>query len=291
MAGACSRARRLAKLLAAAPLLAAALAAPVAAKPVELSQQALDAFERQVRLTEARVDQELGRGTGFLWMDTQSETKRRAAYAELRQGQVVIERLETLVDGESIKCPHGLIHHWVGVIFVPGATLEQTLRLVEDYDHHADYYKPDVTRSKILEHHGNDYKVYLRFYRRKILTVVLDTEHEVHYFPMDATHAYSRSYSTRVTEVENPGKPDESQKPVGKDGGFLWRINTYWRFLERDGGTYVQCESVSLTRDIPPGLGWLLNGLVSSIPRESLTQTLTATRNALARKSTAFAAR
>jgi hypothetical protein len=51
-----------------------------------------------------------------------------------------------------MKCPHGLIHHWVGVIFIPGATLEQTLRIVEDYDHHADYYRPDVMRSKILEH-------------------------------------------------------------------------------------------------------------------------------------------
>ncbi len=290
MAGACSRARRLAMLLAAA-LLAAALAVPAGAKPVELRQQTLDAFERHVRLTEAHVDQELGHGTAFLWIDTQPEAKRQAAYAELRQGQVIIERLETLANGQPIECPHGLIHHWVGVIFIPGATLEQTLRIVKDYDHHADYYKPDVMRSKILAHHGNDYKVYLRFYRRKVLTVVLDTEHEVHYFPIDATHAHSRSYSTRVTEVENPGKPDESQKPAGNDGGFLWRINTYWRFLERDGGTYVQCESVSLTRDIPPGLGWLLSGLVSSIPRESLTSTLTATRNALARKSSAFAAR
>ncbi len=282
--GTSGRARRLGALLAAVGLFAA-VAPRVAAEPapVQLRQQTLDAFYLYVRLTEARVDDELRRGDRFLWVDGLPEAKRQAAYATLRQGQVWIERLEARQDGQPIRCPHGLIHHWVGVVFVPGATLEQTLRLVEDYDHHAVYYKPDVMRSKILEHHGNDFKVYLRFHRKKILTVVLDTEHEIHYFPVDATRAHSRSYSTRVAEVENHDRPDEYQKPVGNDGGYLWRINTYWRFLERDAGTYVQCESVSLTRDIPAGLGWLLGGFVTSIPRESLAFSLTATRNALLR--------
>lgn len=268
-------------LLIAAGLLAAATPAAANPGPVQLKPKTLEAFERYARLTEARNDDELRRGTPFLWVDSLPEPRRRAADAELRQGQVVIERLETQQDGQPIQCPNGLIHHWVGVIFIPGASLEQTLRLVEDYDHHSTYYKPDVMRSKILEHHGNDFKVYLRFYRKKFITAVLDTEHEIHYFPIDATHAYSRSYSTRVAEVENHDKPNEREKPIGDDGGYLWRINTYWRFLERDGGTYVQCESVSLTRDIPKGLGWLLGPLVTSIPRESLTFSLSATRAAL----------
>ena len=252
--------------------------------PVELKQKTLDAFDLYIRLTEARVDDELRRGNRFLGVDALPEAKRQEAYAELHQGRVWIERLETRQNGLPIQCPKGLIHHWVGVVFIPGATLVETLRLVEDYDHHAVYYQPDVMRSKILDHHGNDFKVYLRFHRRKILSVVLDTEHEIRYFPVDATHAHSRSYSTHVAEVENHDKPDEHQKPVGNDGGYLWRINTYWRFLERDGGTYVQCESVSLTRDVPTGLGWLLAAFVTSIPRESLTFSLAATRTALLRK-------
>jgi len=276
-------------LVVAAGLLGAVPRAAADPGPVQLKQQTLDAFDLYVRLTEARVDDELRRGTPFLWVDALSDAKRQAAYAELQQGQLAIERLETRQAGQPIQCPNGLIHHWVGVIFIPGATLEQTLRLVEDYDHHAVYYKPDVMRSRILEHNGNDFKAYLRFHRKKILTVVLDTEHEIHYFPLDATRAYSRSYSTHIAEVENHDKPGERQKPVGNDGGYLWRINTYWRFLERDGGTYVQCESVSLTRDIPTGLGWLLSGLVNSIPRESLTFSLTATRNALRKPPTSVA--
>ena len=100
------------------------------------------------------------------------------------------------------------------------------------------------------------------------------------YFPLDATHCYSRSVATRIAEVVNPAQPDEHEKPVGHDGGFLWRLNSYWRFEEKDGGVYVEVESISLTRDIPMGLGWLIKPFVTSIPRESLQMTLGSTRSA-----------
>jgi hypothetical protein len=102
---------------------------------------------------------------------------------------------------------------------------------------------------------------------------------------VDATQAWSRSRSTHIREVENAGKSDEQLKLEGDDRGLLWRMYTYWRFEERDGGTYIECQSISLTRDIPTGLGWLVGPYVSSVPRESLTFTLTATRAALQRKS------
>ena len=65
--------------------------------------------------------------------------------------------------------------------------------------------------------------------------------------------------------------------------GFLWRFNNYCSLEERDGGTYIQCESLSLTRDIPSGLGWLVKPFVTSIPKESLEFTLTAICAALAK--------
>jgi hypothetical protein len=82
--------------------------------------------------------------------------------------------------------------------------------------------------------------------------------------------------------VENPGKSDEREKMPGDDGGFLWRMETWWRLEERDGGVFVQSEVASLTRNIPAGLGWLIGPFVTSIPRESLTFTLEATRKAVA---------
>jgi hypothetical protein len=174
-----------------------------------------------------------------------------------------------------------MIHHWIGTVFIPGATLAQTLALEEDYDHHQDYFRPDVMRSKILYHDGNDFTIELRLYKKKVITTVLDTEHEVHYTLVDSTHAWSRSRTTRIQEVDNAGEKDERLEPVGHDRGFLWRMNTYWRFEERDGGTYVECQSISLTRDIPTGLGWMIGPYVTSVPRESLTFTLATTRSAV----------
>ncbi len=251
------------------------------AESAEQSPATREAFDRYVRITEARISTELTPGGAFLWPDKLHGGERDGAYAALRRGEIQIERVATLDHGQEIFCPRGMIHHWVGIVFVPGATLDQTLRMVQDYDHHAEVYAPDVVRSKLISRSGDNFRVFMRFRRKKIVTVVLDTEHDVRYQRLDATRAASRSVSTRIQEVHDAGAPDERDLPEGEGGGFLWRINSYWRFQERDGGTYVQCESVSLTRDIPTGFGWLIGPFVESIPRESLRFTLEAARNHL----------
>jgi hypothetical protein len=138
-----------------------------------------------------------------------------------------------------------------------------------------------VERSKIESHDGDYFRVFLRFRRHKVITVVLNTEHEVSYFRDAPGRAHSRSSAVRIAEVENPSKSDEREKPPGNDGGYLWRMETWWRMEERDGGVYVQSEVASLTRDIPTGLGWLVGPFVTSIPKETLAFTLGATRKAV----------
>ena len=119
---------------------------------------------------------------------------------------------------------------------------------------------------------------------KKVISVVVNTENEARFTRLGTDRAQSRIYSTRIAEVDDPGTPLEREEPVGRDGGYLWRLYTYWHFLERDGGTYVQCESISLTRDIPIGFGWLVGPFVTSIPRDSLAFTLETMRTTLARK-------
>ncbi len=183
--------------------------------------------------------------------------------------------------GSALDAPDALIHHWIGAVFSRGATLHLVLSVVQDYDRHQDIYQPEVVRSKLLRHDGNDFQIFYRLRERKVITVTLNTNHNVHYFPIDPHHCRSRSASTRIAEVGNAGAPDEYEKPVGHDGGFLWRMNSDWRFEELDGGVYVEVESVSLTRDIPAGLGWIVKPFVTSIPRESLLETLGSTRSAV----------
>jgi hypothetical protein len=257
--------------------------APLSA--TDLQPQTAQNYERYIALTQALVDAELAQGDPYLWVERLPEARRLAAQDELRNGGVVIERLQTLDDGKPISAPNGIIHHWIGTIFVPGATLTQTLAFMEDYDHKVEYFKPDIVRSKILKHEGDDYFVLLRFYHKKIITTVIDTDQQIHYHVVDKNHAWSRSHATRVQEVDNPGKSDERLEPEGHDKGFVWKLNTFWRFEEKDGGTYLECQAISLSRDIPTGLGWVVGSFVSSVPKESLTFTLTTARTALAKKT------
>lgn len=247
----------------------------------KLKPETQEAFDRYVKLTEARNDAELSGSSNLLWIDSLPEAQRAEAYAALERGEVKMQKLETRDNGKAIPCPGGLIHHWIGVAFIPATKLQNVLDVLQDYDHHAVYYTPDVERSKLEYRDGDNFRVFLRFRRHKVITVVLNTEHEVRYFHDAPGRAHSRSSAARIAEVEDPGRRDEREKPPGNDGGYLWRMETWWRMLERDGGVYVQSEVVSLTRDIPTGLGWLISPFVTSIPKETLSFTLQATRRAV----------
>ena len=282
------------KLLAATLLVSALLLASVSwaqstpaasPDPARLRSETVASFDRYARLTDARNEIELKRGLALLWIDGLPETQRSEAYAALKIGGVQIHQLSTPDNGKPVGCPGGIIHHWVGVVFIPGAKLDDVLAVLEDYDHQSTYYSPDVERSKIESRDGDHFRVFLRFRRHKVITVVLDTEHDVHYFHDAPGRAHSRSSAVRIAEVENPGKSDEREKPPGDDGGYLWRMETWWRMEERDGGVYVQSEAASLTRDIPTGLGWLVGLFVTSIPKETLAFTLEATSKAVQHKA------
>ena len=249
--------------------------------PAKLHAETVAAFDRYMHLTEERNEAERKRGSALLWIDSLAEAQRSDAYAALKRGDVEIHQLTSLDKGNPIVCPGGMIHHWVGVVFIPGAKLDDVLGVLEDYDHQSTIYSPDVERSKIESHDGDHFRVFLRFRRHKVITVVLDTEHDIRYFHDAPGHAHSRSSAVRIAEVENPGKSDEHEKQPGDDGGYLWRMETWWRMEERDGGVYVQSEAASLTRDIPTGLGWLVGPFVTSIPKETLVFTLEATRKAV----------
>jgi hypothetical protein len=261
-------------------LLVCLLGMPRPAAATELKPEAAEAFDRYVRLTEKRMRTDLQPNGAFLWVHGLQEARLESVQAQLQRGDVVSARLKTDSVGE-IRTPGALIHHWVGTVFIPGVSLRQTLAAVEDYDHHSRFFSPEVAKSKTLEHTGDDFKVYLRLVRKKIVTVVLDTEYDVHYEQLGDGREQSRSYSTRIAEVAHPGEPDERQVPPRKEGGYLWRLNSYWRFYETGRGVYVQCEAISLSRDIPAGLGWLISPFIESIPRESLEFTLRSTRAAV----------
>ena len=251
-------------------ILAAVLALPAGA--AELEPRTVEAFDHYLRTAEARIDAAAG---PFLWIDQFPDRVRRA-----RAGEVIAEPFTGKPD---LSVPGGLVHDWIGAVFIPGATVDYTIARLQDYNGHKNIFKPEVIDSRTLSHNGNDFVIYLRLLKKKVVTVVLNAEFDVHYTRLDKTRWRSVSRSRKVAEVEHAGKADERELPAGTGEGFLWKLNSYWRFQERDGGTWVECEAISLTRDVPAGLGWLIEPIIRNLPKESLVSTLASARKALAK--------
>ena len=255
-----------------------ALALCLSAGATELKQKTAAAFNQYAAATQARFANELQPGGAFLYVDGLPAAESAHAYEDLKRGEVLVYKLETRDQGREISVPDGIIHHWVGVSFIPGVNMAQTLAIAQDYDRRAELYKPEVTVSRTLAHNGDDYKIFLRLFQKKFTTIMFNTEYDIHWRKFDATRYTSDSISSRIAEVKDTNNPDGGELPAGQDRGYLWRLNTYWRFQEKDGGVYVQCEVLSLTRDIPTGLGWLLRPLVTSLPKNSLNRVLGRTK-------------
>ncbi|HET7204944.1 MAG TPA: hypothetical protein VFI95_00040 [Terriglobales bacterium] len=243
------------------------------AKPVQLSPQTLAAFHAYIHHAEMEMQQTLHESGSFLWSDFSTERAQ-----EVRAGQVVAQ----FWSGRGpVKVPTGLIHDWIAAAFVPESSIQKIFKVIQDYDNHKNIYKPEVLDSKLVSRHADDFQIYLRLLKKKIITVVLDTNHEVHYGLVDPRRWECRSRTTRISEVENPGTPDERVLQADTGYGFLWRLCSYWRFEQRHAGVVVECRAISLTRNVPFGLGWAIEPIIQTLPKESLINTLEATRRAL----------
>jgi hypothetical protein len=238
---------------------------------VDLRPETLLAFTAHIATAEADFESRLQGGGQF--PDGSAER-----IAQLRKGTVIVE----LCSGKRpLQVPDGLIHDWIGVICIAGTTVEKTLALLQNYDNHKNIYQPEVIASKLISRQENDFQIYLRLRKKKIITVILDTDHEVHYQSVDSVRWACCSRTTRISEVEDAGKPAEKVRPPDTGYGFMWRLYSYWRFEEFENSTYIECRAISLTRDVPAALAWIIEPIVLKLPRESLKTTLEATRRAL----------
>lgn len=243
---------------------------------IDLKAETAEAYDGYISELEARMETRL-HGQHFLWPD---ETP--GLTEQLLQGTVSIRPAS---GNGLIAVKNGLIQDWIGAVFIPHSSLAAVMAIVQDYDRHKEIYKPEIADSKTRGHQGDEFQVYLRIVKSKFfLSDVLNSENKIRYFPLDPKRVYSRSYSTRIAEVSNAGKAGEHELPVGEDRGLLWRFYSYWFFEERDGGVFVACESVTLTRDIPFGMGKLIGPIIHDVPGESLQTSLEQLRKAVADK-------
>jgi hypothetical protein len=261
-------------------MLRAAPAAMALAVAVQLTPGTLAAFDRYVTLTEQRIQGELSGASPFLWIDRQPAAERQRLLARLRAGEVVSVRLDTRDNGAEISPEDGLLHHWLGTVLIPGATLTKTMAFVQDYDRYAEHFAPMIQRSRLVSRSGDRFVAALRTTSSKLgVTVVLDGDYTIDYRTISPTRMFTRSVAAHFHEVESAGTPQERRHPADRRDAFLWRLNTYCSFEQRPEGVYEQCESISLTRSIPWVVRFIVKPFVTGIPRETLEATLGAVRN------------
>lgn len=206
---------------------------------------------------------------------TESQINGRARYPQIKAGEIRVE--PSRKDGSS-DVKEGMVHDWVAATLVPGASVHDALAVLQNYGAYKTIYKPEVTDSKLLSHTDDQWHVHLRIVKKKVLSAVLNTEYDVVYKDLGGGRWSMTSRSTRIAEIDG-GR----ELPVGTGQGFLWRLNAYWLLESRPNGVYLECRSLSLSRDIPFGLGFAVGPFVRALPEESLRATMQATARALGR--------
>lgn len=252
----------------------------------DLPEARVRAWDAYVRLTEDRIRRELdSSGAAFLALDHRDDDRQR--WERLLNGDIWIDRFETRdAGGDSIGVPGGRIHHWVGAVLIPNVTLRQVLDDVQNPDDAA-VQPEDVLETRVLDRGPDWMEVYLKLVRKKIVTATYNTEHRVEYARHGTRRASSRTVATRIAEVADAGRPSEREKPAGEDRGFLWRMNSYWRYEETEAGVLVECESITLSRSIPLLARPFVAPIVNGVAEESLDRTLSSLRERIVSSSAA----
>jgi hypothetical protein len=257
---------------------------PWVSHAAELKEHTSRVFDLYAIAIEDRIQRQVAGQDAFLCMDQIRPKERAAAESGLRRGKVFFYQQGTCGADHQIKVPDGLIHHWIAAVYLRGATLPEVLATLQDYDHYKEIYAPDVPQSRLVGRNGNESRVYMRLQRDSIVTVAYNILFEVDWNKISPAKAHCRSHSIRIAEIANRGERDEHEKRVGNDRGFLWRLNSYWRLEEREGGVYLELEVIALSTEVTPVLAWFVNPLLNSIPKAYLSSCLNRTRAELKRK-------
>lgn len=181
---------------------------------------------------------------------------------------------------------NGMLHDWSAVAFLPGVKKQQAVDIILGFEKHSSIY-PEVAMGKIDRQEGTRIWGSHRIRRKKIVEIVLDVNYQVDQLPTLPNRFASRSVAMNVTEVENVGTPNEKRLAEDKNHGYLWRLNGFWILEETPDGLWMECRSVSLSRDTPNGLGWIIKPMIRDLPKQSLEDLMAATKKAILDKKQA----
>lgn len=253
------------------------LLAPAFCSAIDLKPETLQAWNDYVLAAKTRMEHRASGHAPFLWVDEEPPRTQR-----VKAGEILVEP----ADGDSPHTvPGGLIHDWIGALFVSKAKLDDVLGVLDDYGHYQDIYKPMVAKSRLLERTQNHERVTLLMVQKAYsVTAAVETENEVEIARPSADRAYSFSASVRVQDIADYGGSTEHVLPMDHGRGYVWRMCTITRVEQRDDGVYVEMELMGLSRGIPWVFRWLVQPLAERLPRSILRSILDDTRDAVDEK-------
>ena len=261
------------KLLRSAPLWALIITVtPLRAElSTRLTPKTIERFDNYVKSVESELMSRRKGDQAFLEIDSDVKARDRVL-----DGEFLIRPEST---NGSISFPGGLIHDWVGAAYIPNANIETVVGVLQDFDHHKDIY-PEVIDSKLMQRSGDDLQGFWRLQQKTIITVVLDVQQDAHYQRVDGGRWICQSYSREISEIQDAGTSRERKLSEEEGHGYLWRLYAYWSFEQVNGGVLAECRTISLSRNVPVMLSWVVKPIVHGLPRESLLSTLRDTRTA-----------
>ena len=266
------------------PLVVILWGAASPASAIELQSATLAAWQDYARGAGVRMQSRLDAKESFLWIDESADRAQR-----VRRGETVVA---PLLDHGMRPVPHGVIHHWIGAIFVPGATRASFLAVADDYDRYSEIYQPVVADSKSLATNPNAPAFSMIWHRRVLfIDAAIQGSFQAHEGLVDSRRGYSVVDATRIQQIEYYRHASERLLPPDTGDGFMWRIQSLIRFEQRDGGIYLEIEAITLTRDIPVSLKWLVAPVIERLSVNSLATTLEQTRKAVNAQSVTVAMR
>jgi hypothetical protein len=231
------------------------------------------AFEEYVKSVEQGLGARWSGRAPFLSLNVSTEDSRKLLKSAL------LIRPASSPNPKDVE--EGLIHDWVGAVYIPNTSVDKVIAVLQDFDRHAQIY-PEVVRSRLVKREGNDIAGYWRLERKQqFVPAVFDVQQEAHYKEIAPGKWICRAYANDIREVQDAGSRREKDYPLGEGLGLLWRLNAFWSIQASGSGVLAECRTISLSRSIPSGMGWMIKPFIQNVPRESLTSTLQNTRNAL----------
>jgi hypothetical protein len=244
----------------------------------ELDQQTVAAWDKYVASAKLHMQDRLAGKTPFLWADEDPARRR-----QLNSGEIVVLPLG---DTHPLLVPHGLIHHWIGAVFIPGARIKDLANVVGDYGKYSEMYRPSLIKAELLDSTADEQKLSILWVQRVLLvTAAFYTELDSKFCELNSRQGYMTFTTTRVQQIENYGEKDERRLAQDEGSGYLWRLVSFARFEERDGGLYLELEVIGLSKDLPGSVRFLLKPVIEHIPRQALTAKLDQTRQAIQSRS------